>query len=527
MRTPFAIKAHIGTVPHFAVPLFVSVVLISAIVLAKPTVASNPILWGGLEPGPYPVGFTVIQLEDPSRSYGQSLARPIQVSVWYPAARDSVRLAQRMLFSDYIVLYTTPVTSPGQLTGAARAAAIDRYRKEWFPKESESNLARLLGTPTFAVRDGLPAGGRFPLVIYAPGYGGSPLTHTPTAEYLASHGYVVAMSPSQGESAAGMTFDAAGQEQQVRDIEFMAGTLRTRPDVISSKLAFIGFSMGGGSAVIAAMRIPDVDAVVSLDGTVAFDHTVDFLRQATGYDPAAFRSPLLALKAEDDSDEDLSVIRALVLSDREVIRFKGVDHHDFIASPVIASVATGKIAASGRVAYPLVARTVLGFLDEHNRGFNAGLHSHVKETLGSSAQAGDPSSDLLLPRLAAPTPQELISKVLDSGDVNALVDAQHALSKQAPCTPLLNAGALHMLGLRFMDRGQNDKAVQIYELFVELYPQDFFALNLLGDLYRTRNEVAKAERCYQQSLSIRKGNGSATEGLRKLKEMTGGNPVGK
>jgi hypothetical protein len=42
---------------------------------------------------------------------------------------------------------------------------------------------------------------------FAPGYGGTPLTHTPTAEYLASHGYVVAMSPSQDESPAGMTFD--------------------------------------------------------------------------------------------------------------------------------------------------------------------------------------------------------------------------------------------------------------------------------------------------------------------------------
>jgi hypothetical protein len=48
------------------------------------TALANPILWGGLEPGPYDVGFTVLHLRDASRSYGQEAERPIQVSLWYP-----------------------------------------------------------------------------------------------------------------------------------------------------------------------------------------------------------------------------------------------------------------------------------------------------------------------------------------------------------------------------------------------------------------------------------------------------------
>ena len=75
------------------------------------------------------------------------------------------------------------------------------------------DVARLLHTPAFSLRDAPPAEGHFPLVIYAPGYWAIPLTRTSTAEYLASHGYVVAMSPSPGESALRMTFDTAGQEQ--------------------------------------------------------------------------------------------------------------------------------------------------------------------------------------------------------------------------------------------------------------------------------------------------------------------------
>jgi dienelactone hydrolase len=333
----------------------------------------NPVLWGGLEPGAYDVGFRVLALVDPTRSYGKRLARPVQVSLWYPVTRNPARSVTSLPFGDYVALYMTPVPQ-GHKT-ESRTEAFERYRKEWFPKEPQSSVIRLLETPAFAQRGAPPAKGPFPLVIYAPGYGAIPLTHTPTAEYLASHGYVVALSPSQGDSPAGMTFDVAGQEQQIRDIEFTLGALRNRPTIDSSKIALIGFSFGGGAAVVAAMRNLDIRAVVSLDGTVAFDHTVDILRQATGYDPAKFRSPLLVLKAEGDPEEDLSIVRSLAVSDRVVIRFRGVEHHDFIASPIISSVVTGRVTPSGKRAYPLVVSTILRFLNEHMTTVDPALHA--------------------------------------------------------------------------------------------------------------------------------------------------------
>jgi predicted dienelactone hydrolase len=164
---------------------------------AEPATATNPVLWGGLELGSYKVGFTVLRLKDPSRSFGSSSSRPIQVSLWYPVVQKTSTAKPRMPFSGYVALYMTPVSSDRVLTSRDRTAAFDRYRKEWFPKEKQSDVARLLHTPTFCLRDAPPAEGHFPLVIYAPGYGAIPLTHTSTAEYLASHGYVVAMSPSR------------------------------------------------------------------------------------------------------------------------------------------------------------------------------------------------------------------------------------------------------------------------------------------------------------------------------------------
>jgi hypothetical protein len=42
-----------------------------------------------------------------------------------------------MPFGDYVVLYMSSVTAAGNSVGRDREA-IERYRKEWFPKESEA-----------------------------------------------------------------------------------------------------------------------------------------------------------------------------------------------------------------------------------------------------------------------------------------------------------------------------------------------------------------------------------------------------
>jgi len=496
--------------------LLATLVVVFLSLMVREAGAANPPLWGDLKPGPYDVGFKVLSLVDQTRFYGNRPSRPIQVSLWFPVPHDSSRSRPNLQFSDYVALYMTTGSIENRGTAAARSEAIQRYRQEWFPKEPESSVDRVLQTPTFALVNAQAARGPFPLIVYAPGYGAIPLTHTPTAEFLASHGYVVALSPSQGDSPSGMTFDVAGQEEQIRDIEFTIAALRNRPSIDSSKIALIGFSFGGGSAVVAAMRIPGIKAVVSLDGTVAFDHTVDILRQATGYDPAKFRSPLLVLKEEGDPEEDLGIVRSLAMRDRVIIRFNGAQHHDFIASPIISSVVTGNVEPSGTRAYPLVASTVLRFVTEHMSTAPVPLHSWVTLASGNTVQPGDPSSEVLLPRVEAQSTQDLVSESIADDNIDRLIAAQGVLGAQAAGMPLLTPGTLHMLGLKFLDQGQNVKAIQLYEFFVQLYPHDFFALNVLGDIYRELKETEKAVQCYRRSLTVMPGNGGALEGLRMI-----------
>jgi hypothetical protein len=471
---------------------------------------SGPVLWGGLDPGRFDVGFTVVHLLDTSRPFGRSAARPIQVSLWYPVVRDPARARSRMPFSEYVVLNVGAVTdNDRQISTSQRSKLMQQYWKEAFPKAQESSVEHLLAVPTFALRDAKPANGRFPLIVYVPGYGGTPLTHTPTAEYLASHGYVVAISPSQG-----MTFDTAGEEEQVRDIEFIASSLSTRPMVDPSRRALMGYSFGGGSVIVASMRDSHIAAVVSLDGMALWDHTADIVRNHPAYDPAAFRAPLLALKSDNDYTEDLSILKSLVLSDRQLLHIKGAQHHNYIASSIINSVVNGNPNDEAQRIYRVVVLRLRGFLDHQLH--SDGLQSYAQEE--PDIDNAGLVSEIVFPPVAAPSHDELI--VLgEEGEVDKLVGIQHEFSRHAPGIPLLTSGALHMLGLRFLDKGQRDKAVQLFEFLVELYPRDSLAFNRLGDLYRDRKDFARATRCYEQSLTVKPGNGGATKGLETLKRL--------
>src|SRR5262249_15230158 len=86
------------------------VALVPAVVAlaAAPAVAQEPLLWGGLKPGPHAVGFKSLWQLDYSRRYNMTFddkttyapgkaPRPILVNVWYPASKagDAKRMSHR------------------------------------------------------------------------------------------------------------------------------------------------------------------------------------------------------------------------------------------------------------------------------------------------------------------------------------------------------------------------------------------------------------------------------------------------
>ena len=103
-------------------------------------------LWGPLKPGPRAVGFRVVNARDSSRPLaGAKGGRPIQISLWYPAAagRDTP-----MTYGDYVGLAASERTleprDPGPGGGNARRVSTLRGRYRG-PRKRDLALARVQG----------------------------------------------------------------------------------------------------------------------------------------------------------------------------------------------------------------------------------------------------------------------------------------------------------------------------------------------------------------------------------------------
>jgi predicted dienelactone hydrolase len=141
------------------------------------------LLHAGLQLGALPVGFTLLPLTDSSRRMPSGDPRPVTVGVWYPARATA---ATHLTYREYFAL-------PAGAGGRELDEFLAFLGSHGAPADA---VQEWLGAPMLAARDAPAVGVRFPLVLLAQGNGQTLRDQAPFAEYLASHGYVVATSPS-------------------------------------------------------------------------------------------------------------------------------------------------------------------------------------------------------------------------------------------------------------------------------------------------------------------------------------------
>ncbi|HTE53886.1 MAG TPA: hypothetical protein VK698_23685, partial [Kofleriaceae bacterium] len=357
----------------------------AALVAVAPVAVAAPATWGGLVPGPYPVGFRQLEVRDPARPFRAARtldgrarrgdqARPIRISLWYPATAAS---GEPLTVGDYAALMGVedrlgPVTRERARIGERTFFAAELLR-DLDPGQRQA-LLRLAGI----ARRGAPAApGRFPIVLYSLG---SAALGPITPEYLASHGYLVAQAPRLG-ATAGMPTDWRDELElltRMADLDRVVAAVGALPQADPDALAAIGFSAGGRWALQAAMSNPHVRAVVSLDTVMLFDDDGGHAwRRYPAFDLEAVRVPVLhAIRAEWVPREDPGMWRAMRHADRTTLRFDdpALHHLDFqsvgLAMTLVGSRADR--ARSVRTAFDVWNRATLAFLDAHLAGARHG-----------------------------------------------------------------------------------------------------------------------------------------------------------
>lgn len=218
------------------------------------------------------------------------------------------------------------------------------------PAEAEQALARYRaflggnGVPAVGIEDVLDqamlarseppsAPGAFPLLLFATGMGGAVQDQAAFAESLASHGYVVATTPSPVRLGAKMESEQdvpAMAEEQARDLEITLSVLSPRSWVDATRLGVVGYSFGARPALLLAGRHPAVRALVSLDGGIGSAAAKGWLA-ARALDRAALRTPILHVYEEDDEARpDFELLASLDRAPRMLARVEGLRHLDFV-----------------------------------------------------------------------------------------------------------------------------------------------------------------------------------------------------
>lgn len=141
-----------------------AILLLAAACVTAPAARRELPFWGVLKPGRYDVGFRSAE----------------NLSVWYPAASGGDPLRYR----DYV----------------RRIDALQATLRE--QQVSDQTIAGLFDARAYARRDAQSLHKPFPMVFIVQAGGQSDADHAVLAEFLASHGYIVATIPSAAVTKA-------------------------------------------------------------------------------------------------------------------------------------------------------------------------------------------------------------------------------------------------------------------------------------------------------------------------------------
>jgi len=480
-----------------------------------------------LQPGAYGVGFRVVQQYDHARSYRDKTdpvtgkaylgeqARPVQTLVWYPAPKTGTSVR----YSDYL---RTEATDEVFTRSPAEVDAFMAEQRQWVTASVGTKQAKvLLDQRMWAVQNAPATTGKFPVVIYAAGGGGTAHEAADLCEYLASHGYVVLASRSLGTRTKDMNFDAEGLDTQARDIQFLLAYARTLPQADMAHVAAAGWSWGGLANALAASQDARINAIVSFDGTKAQEDTKPVSR-------VRLTVPWLYVQRRSESVRELSA-KGMETTGILLNEAKYADLYHVIMNPMVhsdfSSIAL-RVAPSEHfpdysrteveTAYRWTCRYTLEFLNAtlksgaNSRQFLArtpaqnGLPAHMAHAYHLPAQPGP-----------VPTQVGFAAALAQEGFDHALA-IYRRVQQQAPAFTL-SEGALNSWGYQLIQEAHDlPAALAILRLGTDLYPGSFNLFDSLGEADELNHDAAAAITHYRRSVELNPQNSHARQRLKVL-----------
>jgi predicted dienelactone hydrolase len=439
----------------------------------------------GAEP-PNSVGFTMLADSDPLRPYelvaGEYSARPVLLAIWYPAQPTAKKLPLRLGELVDVAAFEPKLRGFARRITEQKADAHALYGLHFKPghlsADEKRQLAELLAKPTSSIRDAAPAAGRFPVVVYHQGLGGSFDDNIFLAEELARAGFVVVGSVFQPRDSGeiGTDYDI---ERSFDDIAFLLQVLARRwPQADASRLAVVGQSYGAQVALAYGSAHPGVRAVVSLDSTLENMDAADFPKLADldaqsflGH-PELLRAPILAFARQPGHWWYLEGAR---YATRSLVVVAEVEHNDFTSQ--------GALPAGGQ--REQLYRAVVALTRNH---LQAALSGNVPVEAAPLALHVD-KRPALAPAPTALSLADLAAR--DAASALAACDRSLALDPKA-CA----ADVIYMAAAMLKDRSLAQAAIALLRWNTNKHPTWPYGFLWLGNALRDDGNKVDARQAY-------------------------------
>ena len=457
--------------------------------------------WGELRAGKYAVGFRTQYLQDVSRSYDADYApsasavvkkpRPLLAAIWYPAAiGNDAAIDRSMVYRDYlraIAADAGPADFAARLRRHTRDMAAEYMLGKEFDKLSEEDRVaweEIQATPVFAIRDAAAAAGKFPVVIYHPGLGGTYEDNLVACEFLASRGYVVLSSAYQAADSSILNINGDLSTSHA-DLSFLLRHAASLPFADIAKVAAMGHSYGA-QVVLSWRAQPNsaLDAVVFLDSTVEYTSLEEHAAFKASLERTLNSAVPVILFADARRGPSLDRFDAyLSFAPRYEVLVDGMAHNDFVSQGAVRK------EEGVRRKYEAMCAAIGTFLDAHLKG-----DAQALAALRNPAGAGPLQMKYREPKLVLPTGAQIARIYTAEGPMNMQVLSSLVKSVE----PEIVGEAADILE----EQGRSREALGLLTWSVTVMPKSALLRAALAESVGKMGDKASARKNYEQALTL-------------------------
>lgn len=481
---------------------FIAVLIICSIFPVLKNLSAESLM-GNLKSGPHAVGFKVANEYDYSRAYkaknndshnsdSNLSGRPIQIAIWYPA--NSEEANSKMPLKEYLYLYAVEERL-GQPTEEEKKQSLREW-SSFFSSQGGKDLDTdgIIEAQTTATKDAKGAQGIFPLIVYGAGGDGEAFENFVLFEYLASHGYIVVASPSVGMYSHKMTTNPFGLETQTRDMEFLIDYMHDFPSVDRDRLAAMGWSWGGLASMLLQMRNPNVDAVLSLDGSIAVHE--DKARQSPFFDITNIRVPYMFMSARATLDELTNFYKKVKYSNAYLLDFHRLTHGDFSSySYVVRNFISDSDDAElsiKRTSYELIAVYALHFFNAYLKENSESLR-YLNNEIMKNDKIGDLLTIIVKESLPLPPSEDKFFELIREKGIEEAHGVYKEVKSRDPEYKLFEEWNLTELAFIFFnDLNKKEEAIEIMKLNIAEHPKSYKSYGYIARLYEKNKDWKNA-----------------------------------